>query len=324
MSSIFRSAIAVACSALLAAPSLAQAYPVKPVRVVTNYTAGGATDIVARAMAQKLAESSGQPVTVENRPSVNGIVGTLDVIRTKPDGYNLLFSTAAHTSISKALLGDKLPFDPFRDLTPITLLVINAQALFTHTGLGAKNVTDLVRLAKASPGKYAYASVGQGSPNQLGVELLKHLAGIDLLHVPYKGGQQVLVDLMAGRVQLTLQSMVSAMPHVRSGKLVVLGVGTAKRSPAFPDVPTVMEQGYPDFEVYTWYGMFGPAGLPRELVSKLSTVYNEGLRQPELIKSFSSQGMEPAGGSPEDLARAMRNEYERWRKLVAVAKIEVE
>lgn len=324
MSPVSRIAAVAVSAAMISSSALAQTYPVKPVRVVTNYTAGGATDIVARAMAQRLSESSGQPVTVENRPSVNGVVGTQDVIRTKPDGYNLLFSTAAHTSISKALLGDKLSFDPFRDLTPITLLVINAQALFAHSGLGAKNVTDLVKLAKASPGKYSYASVGQGSPNHLGIELLKHLAGIDLLHVPYKGGQQVLVDLMAGRVQLTLQSMVSAMPQVRSGKLVILGVGTVKRVAAFPDVPTVVEQGYPDFEVYTWYGMFGPAGLPRDIVLKLSAVYNEGLKQPELIKSFSNQGMEPAGGPPEDLARAMRNEYERWRKVVAVAKIEME
>ena len=308
----------------LGSPALAQTWPAKPVRVVTNYTAGGATDVVARAMAQKLSEATGQPVTVENRPSVNGVVGTQDVIRTKPDGYNLLFSTAAHTSISRALLGDKLPFDPFKELTPVTLLVINAQALFAWPGMGVKNVPDFVKLMKANPGKYSYASVGQGSPNHLGVEFLKYLAGFDMLHVPYKGGQQVTVDLIAGRVQLTLQSMVSAMPHVRSGKLVILGVGTARRVAAFPDIPTVVEQGYPDFEVYTWYGMFGPAGLPRDIVTKLSAVYNEGLKNPEIIKSFSNQGMEPAGGPPEDLARAMRNEYERWRKVVAAAKIEVE
>ena len=324
MSTAFHIRESILCLALIAAPAFAQTWPVKPVRVVTNYTAGGATDVVARAMAQKLSEATGQPVTVENRPSVNGVVGTLDVARTKPDGYNLLFSTAAHTSVSRALLGDKLSFDPFKDLTPVTLLVINPQALFAYPGLGVKNVPDFVKLMKANPGKYAYASVGQGSPNHMGVELLKHLAGIDLLHVPYKGGQQVTVDLIAGRVQLTLSSMVSSMPHVKSGKLVMLGVGTARRSPAVPDVPTVMEQGYPDFEVYTWYGMFGPAGLPRDIVIRLNAVYNEGLRQPEIIKSFAASGMEPAGGSPEDLARAMRNEYERWRKVVAVAKIEVE
>ncbi len=315
---------ATAITMLLPLAVQAQAYPNRPVRVVTNYTAGGATDIVARAMAKKLSDTSGQPVVVENRPSVNGVVGTQDVIRTKPDGYNLLFSTAAHTSISRALLGDKMPFDPFRDLTPITLLVINPQALFAYPGLGVKNVIDLVGLAKASPGKYSYASVGLGSPNHLGIELLKNLAGIDMLHVPYKGGPPLLVDLMAGRVQLTLQSMVSAMPQVRAGKLVVLGVGTVRRSPAFPEVATVIEQGYPDFEVYTWYGMFGPAGLPRDIVMKLSAVYNDALKQPEIVKSFSAQGMEPAGGTPEELARVMRSEYERWRKVIVAAKIEIE
>jgi tripartite-type tricarboxylate transporter receptor subunit TctC len=226
--------------------------------------------------------------------------------------------------VSKALLGDKLPFDPFRDLSPVALLALSTQILVVHPSLGVKNVPDFVKLMKANPGKYSYGSPGQGSPNQLGVELLKYLGGFDMLHVPYKGGAQVAVDLVAGRVQLTLVSMVSVLQHVKAGRLVAIGVGSSRRSSAMPDVPTVMEQGYPDYEMYTWYAMFGPAGLPRDIVMKLNAVYNDGLRQHEIIKSFAATGVETAGGTPEDLARMMRSEYERWKKVIAAARIEVD
>lgn len=302
----------------------AQAYPVRPVRVVVNYTPGGTTDVVARALSQKLAEATGQPVTVENRPSANGVLGTQDVARSRPDGYNLLFSTSGHTVLARALLGEKLPFDPLRDLTPVCLAVVNTQIIVAPVSLGVKSIPELVKLMKANPDKYSFASVGLGTPNHLGIELLKHMGGFDMLHVPYKGGQQAVIDLVAGRVHLMQASMVSFLPYVKAGKLAALGVGSARRSAAVPDVPTVMEQGYPEFEVFTWYGMFGPAGLPRDITLRLNSIFNDALKNPEIIRSFTAQGAEPAGGSPEALARIMRSEYERWRTVVATARIEAE
>ncbi len=315
--------LSLAASACLS-PVVAQPYPTKPVRIITNYTPGATTDFVARIMAQKLGEATGQTVTVENKPSANGVVGTQDAIRSKPDGYTLLFSTSGHTSVSKALLTDKLPFDPFRELTPVTLLVLSTQMLLVHPSLGVKNVPDFVKLMKANPGKYSYGSAGIGTPNFLGVELLKYLGGFDMLHVPYKGGAQVVVDLVAGRTQLTINSMVPILPHVNSGKIIPIGVGSARRSPSAPDVPTVIEQGYPEYEVYTWYGMFAPANLPRDITMKLNGILNDALKQPDVVKTFIAQGAEPAGGTPENLARMMRSEYERWRKVVVAAKIEVD
>ena len=306
------------------AQAQAQAYPSRPVRVITNYTPGGTTDFVARSMAQKLGEATGQTVTVENKPSANGVLGTQDAIRSKPDGYTLLFSTSGHTSVSKALLTDRLPFDPFKELSPITLLVLSTQMLVVHPSLGVNNVPDFIKLMKANPGKYSYGSAGIGSPNHLGVELLKVLGGFDMLHVPYKGGVGAATDLVAGRTQMMINSMVSILPLVKAGKMTPIGVGSAKRTSAAPDVPTVIEQGYPDFEVYTWYGMFAPPNLPRDLTLKLNGIFNDALKQPDVIKSFTSQGVEPAGGTPEDLAKMMRSEYERWRRVVVAAKIEVD
>ena len=185
-------------------------------------------------------------------------------------------------------------------------------------------VGDPMNHIKANPGKYSYGSAGIGSPNHLGVELLKVLGGFDMLHVPYKGGVGAATDLVAGRTQMMINSMVSILPLVKAGKMTPIGVGSAKRTSAAPDVPTVIEQGYPDFEVYTWYGMFAPPNLPRDLTLKLNGIFNDALKQPDVIKSFTSQGVEPAGGTPEDLAKMMRSEYERWRRVVVAAKIEVD
>jgi len=318
-------AVAMAAAGLTAVDNaLAQSYPSRPVRVITNYTPGGTTDMVARALAQKLSDATGQPVTVENKPSSNGVLGTMEVSRAKPDGYTLLFSTSGHTSVSKALLGDKLAFDPFKDIAPITLAVIITQMLVVHPSLGVKNLPEFIKLMKANPGKFSYGSAGIGSPNHLGVELLKHMAGFYMVHIPYKGGAQAAADLVAGRTQLMLNAMVALLPHVRSGKLIPIGVGTAKRSPAVPTVPTVAEQGYPDYECYTWYGMFAPPALPRDVLMKLSGIYNTALKSPDIISAFTKSGAEPAGGTPEDLAKIMRSEYERWRKVVVAAQIEVD
>jgi len=303
--------------------ALAQSYPNRPVRVITNYTPGGTTDYVARAMAAKLSEAVSQPVVVENKPSANGVIGTQEVIRSKPDGYTLLFSSSGHTSVSKALLMDKLPFDPFKEIAPISLLVMIKQVLVVPPSLGVKNIPELVKLMKANPGKYSYGSTGTGGPGHLAIELLKHLAGFEMVHVPYKGGTQAVADLAAGRTQLMQNGPVTILGLMKSGKLIPIGVGSKTRASILPDTPTVAEQGYPDYESFTWFAMFGPAALPRDIIMKLNGIYNDALKAPEIITGFAKSGAEPAGGTPEDLTTIMRSEYERWRKVVVAAKIEV-
>ena len=314
----------LAGAAVLPQQASAQNYPVKAIRMVQNYTPGGPTDAVARLMAQKLSDATGQPVTVENKPSANGVVGTQDVIRSKPDGYTLLFSTSGHTSVPRALLTDKLAFDPFKELSPIILLTMSPQMIVVTPSLGVKNIPELVKLMKANPGKYSYASPGPGGPNHLGIEMLKSMAGFDMLHVPYKGGAQGALDVVAGRVQLMLASVGTFLPQVKAGKLVAIAMTGKARSAAMPDLPNVSEQGYPDYEVYTWYGMFGPAGLPRDITAKLNGIFNAALKMPDSIKVLDANGTDPAGGTPDDLSKMMRSEYERWRKVIVDSKIEVE
>jgi len=317
-------ALAMAAAGLTAVDNtLAQSYPNRPVRVITNYTPGGTTDYVARTMAAKLSEAVSQPVVVENKPSANGVIGTQEVIRSKPDGYTLLFSSSGHTSVSKALLMDKLPFDPFKEIAPISLLVMIKQVLVVPPSLGVKNIPELVKLMKANPGKYSYGSTGTGGPGHLAIELLKHLAGFEMVHVPYKGGTQAVADLAAGRTQLMQNGPVTILGLMKSGKLIPIGVGSRTRASILPDTPTVAEQGYPDYESFTWFAMFGPAALPRDILMKLNGIYNDALKAPDVITGFEKSGAEPAGGTPDDLTRIMRSEYERWRKVVVVAKIEV-
>jgi tripartite-type tricarboxylate transporter receptor subunit TctC len=322
ISTVIRTGAALLLSAA-SVTALAQAYPAKPVRIINNYTPGGTTDFVARAMATKLSEALGQPFTVENKPSANGTVGSLETARSRPDGYTLLFSTSGHTSIPMALMGPKLPFNP-REFTPIILLIISNQSFVVHPSLGVKNIPEFVKLMKANPGKYSYGSAGPGSPNHLGVELLKYMAGFYMVHIPYKGGAQAVVDLVAGRTVLMLNSNASLMPHIRAGKIIPIAVSANRRSTAVPDVLPIAQQGYPDFDIATWYGMFGPPGLPRDITAKLNAVMNTALKAPDIIKSFEAQGAEPMGGTPEDLGKKLLVEYERWRKVVEFAKIEAD
>jgi len=315
--------LAAGIGAAAGTAAFAQAYPNKPVRIINNYTPGGTTDYVARAMATKLTEALGQPFQVENKPSANGAVGSLEAQRARPDGYTLLFSTSGHTSIPMALLGEKLSFNP-REFSPIILLILSNQSFVVHPSLGVKNIPEFVKLIKANPGKYSYGSAGPGSPNHLGVELLKYMAGIDILHIPYKGGAQAVVDLVAGRTVLMLNSNATLVPHIKAGKIIPIAVSANRRSSAVPDVVPIAQQGYPDFDIATWYGMFGPGGLPKDVVAKLNASMNAALKMPDVIKNFEAQGAEPVGGTPEDLAKKMLGEFDRWKKVVEFAKIEAE
>ena len=317
----------IAITTGLAGPTaLAQspAYPAKTVRIVINYTPGGPSDLVARYMAAKMGEIFGQSFVVDNMPSANGAIGTLTVARAAPDGHTLLISSAGHTSLAAALYTDKLPFDPFRDMAPVGMLLTSTQMIVTHPSLNIKTIAELVKVAKSRPGQINYGSVGVGSPNHMGIELMKSMAGIDMLHVPYKGTSQVMQDLVAGRVQLMLNSMATVVPFTRSGKLVPLAVGSPARSSAAPDVPTMIESGFPGFEVSTWWAMFAPNKTPTALIARLNSVTHQVLADAQLAKTFSAQGAEPAGSTPEFLTKLMREEYDRWRKVIADAKIVAE
>ena len=317
-----RSLVLFLCGLSLTLPggaALAQNYPVKPIRIVVHFPAGGPTDLVARSVGQKLTEAWGQQVIVENRPGAGGVIGVEAVVRAAPDGYTLLLGTGGSMSIAPAI-GIKAPYNVFGDLAPITLLVVNPQLLVLHPSLPANSVRELVKFAKSKPGQINYASVGPGSPNHLGVEMLKYMAGIDMVHIPYKGTAPAVTDVLAGHVSLMFNSMPTVLPHVRSGRLRGVGVSSARRSPAAPEIPTVGE-AVPGFEYVTWYGLFAPAAAPKEIVAKLNAEVVRILKDRELAQRFASEGAEPAPGTPDQLAKFMRAEHDQWKKTIAAAKL---
>ncbi|HYH41127.1 MAG TPA: tripartite tricarboxylate transporter substrate binding protein [Burkholderiales bacterium] len=313
----------VAASSVWAGPAFAQAYPAKAIRMIVHFPAGGPTDLVARAVGQKLNEAWGQPVIIENRPGAGGIVGVETVVRAAPDGYTLLFATGGSMSITPAI-GTKTSYDVFKDLTPISLVVINPQLLVLHPSLPASSVKELIKFAKAKPGQINYASVGPGSPQHLGIEMLKHMTGIDMVHIPYKGTAPAMTDVLAGHVSLMFNSMPSVLQYAKTGRLKGIAVSTARRSAAAPEIPTVAESGVPGFQYATWYGVLGPAALPKDITTKLNAEIVRILKDKELAQRLAREGAEPAPGTPEELAKYMRSEYDQWRKTIAAAKLKID
>ena len=306
-----------------AGASHAASYPDRPVRLIVTYPAGGPADIAARALAQKLGELWGQQVVVDNRAGAGGIIGTELAAKAAPDGYTLLHGTAAGLIIN-SLLMKKLPYDAFRDFAPVSMVVMVPQLLVLHPGMPVNSLKELIALAKAKPGQLNYASVGAGSPNHLGMELLKSMSGIDMVHVPYKGATPAVADLIAGQVQLMFNGMSSVLPHVASGKLKAIAIGSARRSAAAPDVPTVAEAGLPGFEYIAWNGNFAPAATPRAIVLKLNADIRKALAAPDVVQRLSSLGSEPAAGTPEEFAAYLKQDYARWSAVVKAAGIKTE
>ena len=290
-------------------------YPTKPIRIVVTYVPGGNTDVAARLISPRLSENLGQTIIIDNRGGAGGVLGTEIAARAAPDGYTLLFGTSAGLSINPQLQ-PKLPYNVERDFAPISLVVINPQLMGAHPGLPANTVGDFLKLARAQPGKINYASVGIGSPSHLAMELLKTMAGIDIVHIPYKGSAPAVIDLMAGNVSVFFSSVPVMVQHVRSGKLKALAVGSATRSPAAPDVPTVAESGVPGFEYTVWYGLLAPSGTPRAVVTRLNEAVVQSLRLPQLDQQLRAQGSEPRPASPEETAKFMKAEYARWSLVV--------
>jgi tripartite-type tricarboxylate transporter receptor subunit TctC len=295
------------------AAAAAQAYPTRPIRLIVPYPAGGPTDFVGRTVAQRLSESLGQQVVVDNRAGAAAMIGHELAARATADGYTLLFATGGGMVIAP-LVAPKPAYDATRDFAAISLLVISPQILVAHPSFPANNMKELIAAAKAKPGAYNFASVGTGSPNHLGSELIKVMAGVDIVHVPYKGTSPAITGLVAGETQFMFNSMPSVLGLVKAGKLKIIATGGSKRSPVIPDVPTAAET-LPGFEVVTWYGIVGPAKLPRDIVAKLNREIVRIIALPDVQKRFMDQGLEPQSSTPEEFLAFMRREVEKWQKV---------
>jgi tripartite-type tricarboxylate transporter receptor subunit TctC len=325
----FRIAVAVA-SLLFAVPLLAQtpstssgrAYPSKPVRFIVPSSAGGGTDIIARAIAQKLSEALGRQFVVENKPGAGQMIGIEAAARSPADGHTILM--AASTLAINPVMYKKVPYDPLRDFAPITQAASLPNVLVVHPSVPVKSVAELIALAKAKPGQIAYASAGVGTSPQMSMELLKSLAGIDMLHVPYKGTTPGVVDLLAGQVSVMAPNVLTALPHIKAGKLRALAVTSGKRSEALPEVPTIAEAGVPGYESVQWYGVLAPAGTPREIVGRLHAEIAKALRAGDVRERLAADGAEPVGSSPEEFGAFIRAEIAKWAKVAKAAGIRPE
>jgi len=313
----------LAAATLLAiAPTVsAQDYPTKPIRVIVPFAPGGGSDFIARFMAQRLSELLGKPFVIENKPGAGGNLGTEQGVRAAADGYTLTLIASSYT-VNPAI--HKLNFDPVNEVTPIIQLSRGPLLVLVNPSLGASALQDLIAMAKKKPGEIMYASSGQGSIIHAATELFNLKAGIKMIHVPYRGTGPALTDTLAGQTQVFFSSAATALPHVQSGTLKALAVTTAKRLPALPNVPTVAEAGLPGYEVDLWHGLIAPKGLPRTIVDKINKAANESLTLKDTAEKLATDGVAPAGGTPEQFMATIRKEIELWKKLAADGAIKAE
>jgi tripartite-type tricarboxylate transporter receptor subunit TctC len=307
-------ASAVALAPLAHAQGNAAAYPTKPIKLVVGFPPGGPVDTLARVLAKQLSESLGQAVVVDNRAGANGVIGTDVVVKSAPDGYTLLMG--ASTMPIQATMTRNLPYDTLRDLAPISGVASAPLLLVTNPSLPAKNVRELVDYMRAQAGAVSYASPSSGSANHLAAEMLKTMTGVQAVHVPYKGGAPAEVDVMGGRVAFMFDAIPSALPHVRAGRMRALAVSSEKRSSAAPEIPTIAESGFPGFDVTTWYGVFGPAGMSPDVVSRLSTEIGKALETSEMKERLATLGSEPMQGTPAQFGDFIRREIVKWAKVI--------
>jgi tripartite-type tricarboxylate transporter receptor subunit TctC len=304
--------------ALIATAALAQGYPNKPIRMVVTFPAGSGADIVARTVSQKMAESLGQQVVVDNRAGAGGIVGSDLTAKAIPDGYTIVMVSSAHTI--NASMYTKLPYDPARDFAAIIMLASTPYLLVAHPSVPVKNVAELIALAKAKPGQINYASGGVGVGSHLAGELFKTMAGVDIVNVPYKGAPQATADVVGGQVQLSLSTMPTALPLVRAGKLQSLAVTSLKRVPATPDIPAIAET-VPGFDVRTWQGLLAPLGTPPAFISKLREHALKALSAGDVTERLTAQGYQTVGNTPQEFAQIINTEIARWKTVVKTAGI---
>ncbi|MBS1218684.1 MAG: hypothetical protein H6R21_1817, partial [Proteobacteria bacterium] len=313
--------------AAVAAPALAQGtaagYPNKSLRLIVPFPPGGGNDILARTLGQRLAEVVSQQVVVDNRGGAGGALGATIAANGTPDGYTLFLGSVGNLAQNPALKPN-LPYNPVRDFAPAALVATSSFILAVHPSVQAKSVQELIALAKASPGKLNYASAGTGSSLHMAGELFKHATATDMLHVPYKGTGPAMADLVSGRVQLIFSTMPPALPQIKSGKLRALGVTTAKRAAAAPEVPTIAESGVKGFNVSNWQGVLAPAKTPAAIVQKLNQDILAALRLPGMTEALAAQGLEPAGGKPEEFGALIKSEIAKYTQVVKAAKISVD
>jgi tripartite-type tricarboxylate transporter receptor subunit TctC len=308
-----------ACVFAAAASASAQSYPARTVRMIVPYAAGGNTDITARAISGKLAEVFGQQVIVDNRPGGATNIGSELAAKSPPDGYTL-FMGGASNAINMSLYA-KPPYDTLRDFAPITLCVKGANVLSIHPSLPAKTLKELIALAKSRPGQLDFASSGLGSSNQMAGELLKVTTGINIVHVPYKGNAPALTDTVAGHVHMIFSGVPALVPHIQSGRLRAIAIGSLKRFPAIPEVPTFDESGVKGYEATTWFGLMAPIKTPGEIVTRLNTEVVKIIASPEISKRFVTEGLEPIGNSPAQFAQFIRDEITKYAKVIKAANI---
>jgi tripartite-type tricarboxylate transporter receptor subunit TctC len=303
---------------LIAAPAGAQNYPTKPIRMIVGSAPGGPIDFSARLVAQKLTESLGQSVVVDNRTGASGTIGTDYVAKSTPDGYTLLMGSAATLCIVPHIY-PKIPYDTLKDFAPISMVTAVSYVLVVHPSVAVKSPQEFIALAKAKPGQLRFGSAGSGSVTHLGVELFKSMAGFDAIHVPYKGAGPAMIDLIGGQLDFMLDSLLTSTPLVKIGKLRALATTGLKRPAVMPDVPTMSETVLPGFKVDTWFGLVAPAKTPRELVAKLNQAVVKGLANTETRERLQTQGIEPVGNSPAEFAQQLREELPKWGKVVKIS-----
>ena len=323
MKSPFISITIILAASLAAAPAIAQTdWPSKPVRIVVPFAAGGTTDITARVIGDQLTQSLKQSFVIDNRAGAGGNVGATEVARAGPDGYTFLMGTPGTQAINQFLY-PKMPYDTAKDFAPVSFVVRVPNVLVVNPGVGAKTIADLVVLAKARPGALSYGSPGNGSTGHLSTELFKSRAGIFAVHIPYRGSGPMLLDLMAGQIQMAIDNLPSAIPHIRSGKLVALGVTSEARNAQLPDVPTIAS-ALPGYAAESWFVLMAPAGTPPAIVNRLSGEVDRILKKPEVVERFKGLGAEPVGGTPERLAQFIVAETGKWQQVVKASGAKVD
>ena len=318
MRTTLTTALFAASIAATATNGYAQAYPVKPIRFIVPFSAGGGADIVARAIAQKLGDALAQQVVIDNRTGAAAIIGTELAAKSAPDGYTLILGQTGPNSINPGLY-EKLPYDALRDFAPITLATTYPYVLVVHPSIPAKTVTELIALAKARPNELSFASAGNGAANHLAAELFKSMASIQMVHVPYKASAPALIDVLGGHVSMMFDPIITAMPQAKLGKLRALGVTSLKRTAVAGDLPTFAETGLPGFEAIGWHGILVRAGTPREIIMRLNSELVGVLRAPDIRTRFAEQGAEPVGNTPEQFLEFLKSDLTKWAKVIKAA-----
>jgi tripartite-type tricarboxylate transporter receptor subunit TctC len=312
-----RIALAAALVAFVCTPTQAQEFPHRAIRLVVPYPAGGPADLLARTAGEKASPRLGQPIVVENKPGAGGHIGGEQVARATPDGYTLVLATIAHNGASK--LYRNLNYDPMTDLQPVILLAESPSVLLVHNDVPAKNLAELLSLARAKPGHLNYASAGGGSAMHMAAELFKYMTKIDYVHVPYKGGAPAMADLLAGRVHMLFESVGTAHKHLASGKVRALAVTSTMRNPSLPDVPTVAEAGVPGYASVPWYTVSTAKGVPAAIVAKLNAAFDAAVKSPDLAQRWDKLGVLPLGGTPQEAAARNQLEHARWSAVIEAA-----